>query len=95
MATLVTRPGDPQALKAAAAAALAGTALSFVALDDSGSWKKLLSDGNAPFGQAQLLLILPDGTGLYEPNATARFLGKPLGVHACTRWCYCVSLAVL
>ncbi|GAB4819697.1 hypothetical protein N2152v2_006743 [Parachlorella kessleri] len=79
MATLVTRPGDPQALKAAAAAALTGAALSIVALDDSGSRKKLLSDGNAPFDQAQLLLILPDGTGLYEPNATARFLAADSG----------------
>jgi hypothetical protein len=75
MATLVTRPGDSQALKAAAAAGLSGAALAIVALDDAGSWKKLLSDSTAPFGDSQLFLILADGTAVFEPNAMSRCLG--------------------
>lgn len=75
MATLVTRPGDPQALKAAAAAGLSGAALSVVSLEDAGAWKKLLSDGAAPFGQPQLFLVLPDGSAVSEANAIARYLG--------------------
>lgn len=82
-ATLVTRPGDPQALKAAAAAGLSGAQLAVAALDDAGSLKKLLSGdaSAAPFGNsgsAQLFLVLPDGSAVYEPNAMARALGALL-----------------
>lgn len=87
MATLVTRPGDPQALKAVAAAGLAGTALSVVALEDTGAWKKLLTDASAPFGQPQLFLVLPDGSAIGEANAIARCLGavgRQLACLACT-----------
>lgn len=75
MATLVCRPGDPQALKAAAAAAAAGASLSVLPLAESAQWKKLLTDSSDAAASKQLLLVLPDGSALAEPNAIARFLG--------------------
>ncbi len=89
MATLVCRPGDPQALKAAAAAGLSGAALAVVAVDDVGSWKKLLSDPSSPFGYSQLFLVLPDGTAVFEANAMARCLGARR-MHA-ARWACLVA----
>lgn len=74
MCTLVCRPGDPAALKAAAAAAAAGSQLAVASLTDPGSWKKSL-EGEAPAG-ARLFLILPDGSVLAEANAAARYLGE-------------------
>lgn len=83
MATLVTRPGDPQALKAAAAAAAADTQLAVLPLAEAGAWKKLLADAADPAAARQLLLVTPDGGALAEPNAIARYLGAwPL--RACT-----------
>ena len=75
MATLVTRPGDPQALKAAAAAAAADTQLAVLPLSEAGAWKKLLGDAADPAAARQLLLVTPDGGALTEPNAMARYLG--------------------
>jgi hypothetical protein len=75
MATLVTRPGDPQALKAAAAAAVAGTQLAVLPWSDAGAWKKLLADSSSAEQLPQLFLVLPDGTTLADPNAVARYLG--------------------
>ncbi|KAL4436391.1 hypothetical protein ABPG77_009953 [Micractinium sp. CCAP 211/92] len=76
MSTLVCRPGDPAALKVAAAAAAAGSQLAVASLAETGSWKKAL-DGDAPSG-ARLFLILPNGSTLAEANAAARYLGAPL-----------------
>lgn len=75
MATLVCRPGDPQALKAAAAAAAAGASLSVLPLAEAAQWKKLLADGSNAAAGRQLFLVLPDGSTLSEPNAIARYLG--------------------
>ena len=78
-ATLVTRPGDPQALKVAAAAAAAGTQLAVVPLAEAGAWKKLLGEAAGPVLEQgpQLLLILPGGgAALTEPNAMARWAGE-------------------
>lgn len=80
MSTLVCRPGDPAALKAAAAAAAAGSQLAVASLAETGSWKKAL-EGEAPSG-ARLFLILPDGSALAEANAAARYLGEALAL-----WC--------
>lgn len=77
MATLVTRPGDPQALKAAAAAAAAGTPLAVQPLGEAAAWKKLLADSSCPEAARQLFLVLPDGTALADPNAITRYLGEP------------------
>ena len=74
-ATLVARSGDPQALKPLAAAAAAGVSLSVVPLADTAAWKKLVGEGSVPQG-AQLLLVLPDGAVLTEPNAMARWAGE-------------------
>ena len=78
MATLVARPGDPQALKAAAAAAAAGASLAVMPLADA-SWKRLLTAGAPLAADPQLLLVLPNGSALTEPNAMARFLAGGLG----------------
>lgn len=78
MATLVTRPGDCQALKAAAAAQLAGADLAVLPLAD-GAWKKLLADSGDAATARQLFLVLPDGSTLGEPNAIARYLGAQRG----------------
>lgn len=78
MATLVTRPGDPQALKAAAAAAAAGASLAVMPMADA-SWKRLLTAGAPLAAEPQLLLVLPDGSALTEANAMARFLAGSLG----------------
>ncbi len=75
MATLVCRPGDPQALKAAAAAAAAGASLSVLPLAEAAQWKKLLADSSDAAATRQLFLVLPDGSSLAEPNAIARYLG--------------------
>jgi hypothetical protein len=75
MATLVTRPGDPQALKGVAAAAAAGTDLAVLALGESAAWKKLLADSNCAEAGRKLFLVLPDGSALADPNAIARYLG--------------------
>jgi methionyl-tRNA synthetase len=76
MATLVARPGDPQALKAAAAAAAAGVELTVVAPANAG---KIVPEGSAPaFGSNDLLLVLPSGATLGEPNAMARHLAASL-----------------
>eukprot|EP00887_Chlorella_sp_A99_P004349 scaffold15.g4349.t1 len=71
-ATLVLRPGDPQALKAAAAAGLAGTKLALLPHSDP-SWQKLLAELAAPLGGGALLLVQPGGAALTEPNAMARW----------------------
>ena len=60
MPTLVARPGDPQALKAVAAAASAGVSL---ATRDA-------ADG------AAVALELESGAVLTQPNVIAAFLGK-------------------
>jgi hypothetical protein len=75
MATLVTRPGDPQALKGAAAAAAAEVPLTVLPLAESGAWKKLLADSSRNEASSQLFLVLPDGSALADANAIARYLG--------------------
>ena len=75
-ATLVTRPGDPQALKAAAAAALADIDLAVLSLSDRSSWSKLLREPTTGLGSGNLLLVLPCGDVLSEPNAMARWCGE-------------------
>lgn len=89
MTTLVTRPGDPQALKAIAAAAAAGTELSVLALGETAAWKKLLADSGCAEAGRNLFLVLPDGSALADPNAIARYLGaraallaRAHGIHA-------------
>jgi len=71
MATLITRHGDPQAVKAAAAARLVGLDLAITPLAES---KKLSPESLPAFGSTKLVFILPDGSVLVEPNAMARFL---------------------
>lgn len=78
MATLVCRPGDPQALKGASVAAAAEAPLAVLPLGESGAWKKLLADSADPAAARQLFLVLPDGGVLAEPNAIARYLGARL-----------------
>lgn len=75
MHTLACRPGDPQALKAAAAASATNTAIEIAVLS-SGSWAKLVTnDSAAPAALKDLFLILPNGSTIAEPNAIARYLG--------------------
>lgn len=75
MATLITRVGDPQALKAVAAAQASGTALIITPLAES---KKLSPDALPPFGSTDLSLVLPSGAVLKEPNSMARYLASSL-----------------
>lgn len=73
MATLITRPADPQAVKAAAAAHLAGVDLTITPLAEA---KKLAPETLPAYGNSQLALLLSDGSVICEPNAIARYLAK-------------------
>ncbi|KAL4517959.1 hypothetical protein Ndes2526A_g02325 [Nannochloris sp. 'desiccata'] len=75
MATLVTRSGDPQALKVAMAAQATGQTLTIISSSEA---KKLSTDVLPPFGGYNLALILADGSVLGESNAMARHLGSTL-----------------
>ena len=75
MATLITRPGDPQAIKAAVAAQATGAALTITSISES---KKLSGDALPVFGSDDLALLLVDGSVLREPNAMARQIGASL-----------------
>jgi len=75
MATLVTRTGDPQALKVAMAAQATGQTLTIISSSEA---KKLSADVLPPFGGSNLALILEDGSILGEANAMARHLGSSL-----------------
>ena len=68
---IVTRPGDPQAVKGVAAAKLSGTEIKVTALAES---RKIPPETYPPFSRNTLCLILPDGGVLAEPNAIARYL---------------------
>jgi hypothetical protein len=89
MATLVTRPGDPQGLKVAAAAAAAGSSLAVLPLSEAGAWKKLLADSSCAAASQQLFLVLPNGSALTDPNAAARYVGECLGVACCWGQLHC------
>jgi methionyl-tRNA synthetase len=75
MATLITRFGDPQALKAAMAAQVTGQTLTIISSSEA---KRLSEDVLPAFGGSDLALILADGSVLGEPNAMARHLGSSL-----------------
>jgi methionyl-tRNA synthetase len=75
MATLVTRSGDPQALKVAMAAQATGQTLTIISSSEA---KKLSADVLPPFGGSDLALILADGSVVGEANAMARHLGSSL-----------------
>jgi methionyl-tRNA synthetase len=76
MATLVTRPGDPQALKAALAAGAAGAPLAVADAARGGADAEALP----PFAAPYLALLLPGGAGaLGEPNAMARYAAAAAG----------------
>ena len=68
---IVTRPGDPQALKGVAAAKISGNDVKVTALAES---RKIPPETYPPFSRNTLCLILPDGSVLAEPNAIARYL---------------------
>lgn len=70
MAQLGARPGDCQALKALAAAKLAGAAVKLVPADAAA-----LAAAH-PFGECGLLLTTPGGPQLTSPNAIAKYLGE-------------------
>ena len=75
MATLITRSGDPQALKAAIAAQATGQSLTIISSSEA---KKVTADVLPAFGGLDLALILADGSVLSEPNAMAHHLGASL-----------------
>lgn len=92
MSTLVCRPGDSQAIKAATAALLSGASLAIANYEDVASWKKLAGTTAGAFGQKSLFLVLADGSVISEPNAMFRCLGTPscLAVHLLLTNCACV-----
>jgi hypothetical protein len=77
MGTLVTRPGDLQALKGAAAAAVAGVGLTVLSNSDACSIPKLVSGSTGVWGAKDLFLLTPSGETVTEANAIARYLGEP------------------
>jgi len=68
---VIGRAGDPMAIRVAAAAEVSKASLKITALAES---RKIAEDAIAPFSRKTLLLVLPDGSVLSEPNAMARYL---------------------
>lgn len=80
---LVTRPGDPLAVKVIAAAEMSKTPLKITAIAES---RKIPEEAIAPFSRKSLVLVLPNGTVLSESNAMARYMyGSALDIE-CESW---------
>lgn len=70
-ATLVTRNGDPKALKPLLAAQVSGTKLAVISHSDRPTWLKLTGNEEV---ESNLFLILPNNSSIItEPNAMARY----------------------
>ena len=67
------RPGDPQAIKVLCAAAVSDVNVSLTALAES---RKLSQESLPAYGSHELILVLPNGSLLTEPNAMASYLYK-------------------
>lgn len=80
---LVTRPGDPQAVKVIAAAEMSKTSVKVTALAES---RKIPEEAMPPFSRKSLVLVLPDGTVLGESNAMARYMYGSLVDIECESW---------
>ncbi len=80
---LITRPGDPLAVKVIAAAELSKQSLKITARAEA---RKIPEEVMAPFSRKSLILVLPNGTVLSESNAMVRYVhGASLDIE-CDSW---------